>query len=124
MKAGSVLIVYEHRLFAQGLRQMLLQHGLKMTQVRANSPRAEECVRKVQPDVLIAECDELQSESSPCLDAMRSAAPGALVVQLTLNNNIIAIDGQRSITATCGEDLITIVRRRLESDRTGMMGKE
>ena len=82
-----VLLVEDHRLFRQGLRQLLEEHGHRVV---AEAPTAREGVRlasECRPDVIVL---DLQLPGTPGLDAIPAfleAAPGTRILVMTASSD-------------------------------------
>lgn len=110
---GSVLIVYEHKLFAEGLRQMLAGLGLNIMETPAGSSSAGARAQQTQPDFLILECDGEPGAADRCREILVAAAPGAVLIQLSLRNDLTGPDRGGPWTPACREDLIEMLKRGL-----------
>jgi two-component system nitrate/nitrite response regulator NarL len=83
----TVLLVDNHRLFREGLRDLLSEHGVEIVGEAADAGEAVSLATTTKPDVVLTELD-LPGAADRVLDAMRRlkfASPTSGIVVLTLS---------------------------------------
>jgi DNA-binding NarL/FixJ family response regulator len=83
----SVFILYENALFASGLERLLREEGVKVVGSAMQDKQALDRIRKVEPDVIIAEVESNKPESGFLLGRLLRGLPRAAVVRVSLDDN-------------------------------------
>jgi DNA-binding NarL/FixJ family response regulator len=87
--ALTVLLVDDHRLFREGLRDLLAEHGIEVAGEAGNAPDAVALAAEKKPEVVLTELN-LPGASDAAMDITRRlgfASPGSRVVILTVSTD-------------------------------------
>ena len=101
-----VFILYENALFARGLERLLRQEGVKVVGSAMRVRQMIERIRKLDPDVVIAEVESETSEVETLVTRLLGEHSRAAVVRMSLENNSATIYTGRRWTANTAEDLV------------------
>jgi DNA-binding NarL/FixJ family response regulator len=100
-------IVYEHALFAQGVRSVLeAQDGVQIVGMEKDIGKALKAVRSLQPDVVLLEEPSLKKTHWPFLQL----ATTGRVVTLSLDNAFATVYDQRRFVASDAAELAKAIR--------------
>lgn len=102
----SVFILYENTLFARGLERLLREEGVKVVGSAMQDKQALDRIRKVEPDVIIAEVKSKRPESGFLLGRLLRELPRATVVRLSLDDNSATLYTGHRWTANTAHDLV------------------
>lgn len=106
----TVFILYSHSLFARGLKELLQQEeGVNVMGIEARGEEAFSHIRALNPDVIIVEAKERESEPEMLLSRFLHEHLQARVVLLNLEDNSCILYSGRRCTADSVEDLIKCV---------------
>lgn len=114
----TAFILYNHSLFAHGLEKLLQrQEGVTVAGVEKTGREAFDHVKRINPDVIIVECEQRKSEPEKLLARFLREQPKAKVVRLNLQNNTAFLYSGSRCTANSIEDLIESVLKSLVAER-------
>ena len=102
----NAFILYENALFARGLERLLRQEGIKVVGIAMQQKQALDRIRKVKPDVVIAEVDSKKPESGFLLSRLPRELPRAVVVRVSLDDNSATVDTGHRWTTNTADDLV------------------
>ena len=102
----SVFILYENTLFARGLERLLREEGVKVVGSAMQDKQALERIRKVEPDIIIAEVERRRPESGFLLGRLLRELPQSAVVRLSLDDNSATLYTGHRWTANTAHDLV------------------
>ena len=106
----TLFILYDHYLFARGLEELLQQEeGVKVVGVEARGEKAFFAIRALNPDVIIVEAREDESEPEMLLARSLHDHLQAKVVRLSMEDNSCILYSGARCTANSVEDLIKCV---------------
>ncbi|MBI4522366.1 MAG: response regulator transcription factor [Deltaproteobacteria bacterium] len=109
-KMCTVFILYNHSLFACGLKELLQQQeGVKVMGIEARGEEAFSHLSELNPDVIIVEAKEGESEPEMLLSRFLHEHLRARVVRLNLEDNSCILYSGSRCTANSVEDLIKCV---------------
>jgi two-component system NarL family response regulator len=80
-----VLLVDDHPLFLSGLRNMLAAHGVQVVGVAHSGPEAEECVEKLEPDLIFMDIHMPQQDGLETTRRLKTRYPQVKIVMLTMD---------------------------------------
>lgn len=129
-----VLLVDDHRLVREGLRRTLEDAGLEVVGEADNGADGLDLAEKLRPHVVLMDVSMPQVDGITATRRMRSRAPDARVVVLTMHADSDLVDRARSAGAAgyllkdaSGEEVVTAVARAIAGQRTisaGIGGRE
>lgn len=102
----SVFILYENGLFARGLEKLLRQEGVKVVGSAMRVRQMIEQVRKLDPDVVIAEVEHEKPDAGTLLARLLGEHSRAALVRMSLDNNSATIYTGQRWTANTAEALV------------------
>src|SRR3990167_3239829 len=102
----SVFILYENGLFARGLEKLLRQEGVKVVGSAMRVRQMIEQVRKLDPDVVIAEVEHEKPDAGTLLARLLGEHSRAGLVRMSLDNNSATIYTGQRWTANTAEALV------------------
>ncbi|MGE5849133.1 MAG: hypothetical protein ACM362_03260 [Candidatus Methylomirabilota bacterium] len=126
-----VFIVFNHALFAQGIRSLLRgRRTLQVIGMESDPVKALEAVGSLHPEVTIVEESDAGIQS-PTLAAILQRHPAGRVVALDLDHNFATVYDRHRVVTTQPADLVRAIRgfprgrgdpapgEKLESSRQG-----
>lgn len=113
----SVFILYENALFARGLERLLRQEGVKVVGSAMRVRLALERIRKVDPDVVIAEVESKRPESEFLLGRLLRELPRAAVVRVSLDDNSATLYKGHRWKADTAQDLVKEILTSVSSTK-------
>jgi DNA-binding NarL/FixJ family response regulator len=102
----NVFILYENTLFARGLERLLRLEGIKVVGIAMREKQALDRIRKLEPDVVIAEVASKKPESGFLLDRLSRELPRVAVVRVSLDDNRATLYTGHRWTANTADDLV------------------
>ena len=106
----TVFILYHNYLFARGLQELLQQEKeMKVVGVEARGEKAFSSIRALNPEVIIIEAKEDESEPEILLSRSLHEHLQAKVVRLSMEDNSCILYSGARCTANSVEDLIKCV---------------
>jgi DNA-binding NarL/FixJ family response regulator len=102
----NAFILYENALFARGLERLLRQEGIKVVGIAMQEKQALDRIRKVNPDVVIAEVESKKPESGLLVGQLLRELPRAAVVRVSLEDNSATLYTGHRWTANTADDLV------------------
>ena len=102
----NVFILYENTLFARGLERLLRLEGIKVVGTAMQEKQALDRIRKLEPDVVIAEVASKKPESGFLLDRLSRELPRVAVVRVSLDDNRATLYTGHRWTANTADDLV------------------
>ena len=113
----TAFILYNHSLFARGLEKLLQrQDGVTVTGVEKTGREAFAHIKTVNPDVIIVEAEQGESEPEKLLSRFLQEQPQARMVRLNLEDNSAIFYSGSRCTANSIEDLIQSVLSSLMTE--------
>ena len=106
----TVFILYHNYLFARGLQELLQQEKeMKVVGVEARGEKAFSSIRALNPDVIIVEAREDESEPEMLLARSLHDHLQAKVVRLSMEDNSCILYSGHRCTAQSVQDLLKCV---------------
>lgn len=106
----KIYIVFQHALFAQGIRSLLRdRRTMKVVGMESDPTKAVEAVRSLGADVLIVEESDA-SVQSPTLTAILQSHRAGRVVALDLDRNFATVYDRHRVVTTQPADLVRAIR--------------
>lgn len=123
--AKRVLLVDDHRLVREGLRRTLEDAGFEVVGEADNGADGVEMAERLRPHVVLMDVSMPVVDGITATRRMRSRAPDAHVVVLTMHADSDLVDKARSAGASgyllkdaSGDEVVTAVRRAVDGQRT------
>ncbi len=113
----SVFILYENTLFARGLERLLREEGVKVVGSAMQDKQALDRIRKVEPDVVIAEVESKRPESGFLLGRLLRELPRSVVVRVSLDDNSATLYTGHRWTANTAHDLVKEILTSVSSTK-------
>ena len=108
----TAFILYNHSLFARGLRELLREKDeVRVLGVEARGEEAFAHIRALKPDVVIVEAKKGESEPEILLSRFLREQCQARLVQLNLEDNTCLSDSGCRCTINSVEDLVRCLVR-------------
>jgi two-component system nitrate/nitrite response regulator NarL len=88
-RVGTVVVAHRHRLYLEGLLQILKEAGrIEVVGQAESEPQLLECVTATRPEVVVFEPFETDVDDLDVLDAMHTVSPGTkiLIIQQTFDS--------------------------------------
>ena len=106
----TAFILYQHSLFARGLEKLLQEEGeVKVMGVEAMGEEALSHIRELEPDVVIVEADQGESEPEMLLSRFLKERPKVRLIRLNPENNTCVLYSGSRCTADTVEDFLNCV---------------
>jgi len=102
----SVFILYENALFARGLERLLRQEGVKVVGSAMRVKQMLERIKKLDPDVVIAEVESEKPEVETLLTRLLREHSRTAVVRVSLEDNSATLYTGHRWTANTADDLV------------------
>ena len=115
----SVFILYENALFASGLERLLREEGVKVVGSAVQNKQALGRIRKVEPDVIIAEVQSKNPESGFQLGRLLRDLPQATVVRVSLDDNSATLYTGHRWTGNTAEELLKRILNSVSGTKGG-----
>ena len=119
-----VLLVDDHRLVREGLRRTLEEAGFEVVGEADNGAEALELAERLRPHVVLMDVSMPVMDGITATRRMRTRAPDARVVVLTMHADTDLVDKARAAGAAgyllkdaSGDEVVRAVRRALEGHR-------
>ena len=104
MPKQRIAILSSHTLFAEGLRYLIEAKGHSVISIQPWTENTLAHIKELHPETVILGND---TELPPTVvTSLLEAVPGLRVIQLTLDNNTIHINGSRQLVVRSVDDLI------------------
>ena len=123
--AKRVLLVDDHRLVREGLRRTLEDAGFEVVGEAENGADGLELAEQLRPHVVLMDVSMPVVDGITATRRMRSRAPDAHVVVLTMHADSELVEKARSAGAAgyllkdaSGEEVVLAVQRAIEGQRT------
>ncbi len=113
----SVFILYENTLFARGLERLLREEGVKVVGSAMQDKQALDRIRKVEPDVIIAEVESKKPETGFLLGRLLRELPRSAVVRVSLDDNSATLYTGHRWTANTAHDLVKEILNSVSSTK-------
>jgi len=113
----SVFILYANALFARGLERLLREEGVKVVGSAMQDKQALDRIRKVEPDVIIAEVESKRPESGFLLGRLLRELPRSTVVRVSLDDNSATLYTGHRWTANTAHDLVKEILTSVSSTK-------
>ena len=123
--ARRILLVDDHRLVREGLRRTLEDAGFEVIGEAQNGAEALEMAERLRPHVVLMDVSMPVVDGITATRRMRTQAPDARVVVLTMHADTDLVDKARSAGAAgyllkdaSGDEVVNAVQRAVEGQRT------
>ena len=123
--ARRILLVDDHRLVREGLRRTLEEAGFDVVGEAEDGARALEMAERLRPHVVLMDVSMPVVDGITATRRLRSQAPDARVVVLTMHADTDLVDRARSAGAAgyllkdaSGDEVVDAVQRALAGQRT------
>ena len=123
--AKRVLLVDDHRLVREGLRRTLEDAGFDVVGEAENGADGVDLAEQLRPHVVLMDVSMPVVDGITATRRMRSRAPDAHVVVLTMHADSDLVEKARAAGAAgyilkdaSGEEVVTAVRRAIDGQRT------
>lgn len=123
--AKRVLLVDDHRLVREGLRRTLEDAGFEVVGEADNGADGVEMAERLRPHVVLMDVSMPVVDGITATRRMRSRAPDAHVVVLTMHADSDLVEKARSAGAAgyllkdaSGDEVVTAIRRAIDGQRT------
>ena len=114
MNVTRIFIISSHLLFSHGLESLLYPEPyLEIVGQKRDMEQAIEQIKELQPDVVILDSDNADSQVTPILHA----SPGVKVVSLSLQNNDLYVYQAKQRVAMETEDLVEAIKDDLHDTK-------
>lgn len=123
--AKRVLLVDDHRLVREGLRRTLEDAGFEVVGEAENGADGVDLAEQLRPHVVLMDVSMPVVDGITATRRLRSRAPDAHVVVLTMHADSDLVEKARSAGASgyilkdaSGDEVVTAVRRAIDGQRT------
>ena len=118
---SRIYIVFQHALFAQGIRSLLRERrAMQVIGMESDAAKALEAVGTLRPEVVIVEESDAGTQS-PTLAAILQRHPTGRVVALDLDHNFATVYDRHRVVTAQPADLVRAIRG-FPSDRRDPAG--